>query len=339
MDSFDETYNNEGEGNQTASHHPFGNDGDGGYNAAYNYEAPSGDNTGNNSPQHMNYHQQQEGFSTDQNDIQSHDDTYGGFNSSPNPDHDSGFPESNGDDSKPPYDIGDDTDGIFSAPPPPDGPLLPEPNQMREEAAAFREWRRKNTIYLEEKEKKEKEMREQIFQEAEQYKKAFYDKRNLNVETNKAHNREREKLYLSNQEKFHKEADKQYWKAIAEIIPYEVANIEKRGRKKDEEKKPSIHIIQGPKPGKPTDMSRMRQIITKLKQHPPPHMLPPPPPPAAADAAKETTTTDKKDANVTKKPDDPESKTPSPAVAEAAAPDPPKASEPPVAKADQVAQT
>ena len=89
-----------------------------------------------------------------------------------------------------------------------------------------------------------------------------------------------EKLYLANQEKFHKEADKNYWKSIAELIPREVPNIEKRRGKKDQEKKPSITVIQGPKPGKPTDLSRMRQILLKLKHTPPPHMNPPPAAPA-----------------------------------------------------------
>lgn len=52
-----------------------------------------------------------------------------------------------------------------------------------------------NDIYLEEKEKREKEMRNQIISEAEEYKRSFHKKRKANSETNKAHNREREKVY------------------------------------------------------------------------------------------------------------------------------------------------
>ena len=55
-------------------------------------------------------------------------------------------------------------------------------------------WCSQNAIDLAEKEKKEKEMRNQIINEAEEYKASFYEKRRINCETNKAHNREREKV-------------------------------------------------------------------------------------------------------------------------------------------------
>ena len=87
-------------------------------------------------------------------------------------------------------------------------------------------------------------------------------------------------IFLANQEKFHAEADKNYWKAIAELVPNEVPAIEKKRGKKDQEKKPSVVIVEGPKPGKPTDLSRMRQIILKLKLNTPPHLKPSPPAPA-----------------------------------------------------------
>lgn len=79
--------------------------------------------------------------------------------------------------------------------------------------------------------------------------------------------------FLEDREKFHAEADKSFWKAIAELIPREVPVIEKKGKK---EKKPTIVVIQGPKPGKPTDLSRMRQLLVKLKHEPPVHMIKPP---------------------------------------------------------------
>ncbi|KAI8556935.1 hypothetical protein RHMOL_Rhmol05G0295500 [Rhododendron molle] len=167
------------------------------------------------------------------------------------------------------------------------GPILPPPAEMElEEGFALREWRRLNAIRLEEKEKREKELLREIIEQAEEYKTEFYRRRKLACENNKVANREKEKLFLEKQETFHGEANKSYWKAIAELIPNEVPTIEKRG-KKEKAKQPSIAVIQGPKPGKPTDLSRMRHILVKLKHNPPPHMNPPPPPPPSLETEKD----------------------------------------------------
>ncbi|KAK9700020.1 hypothetical protein RND81_08G211700 [Saponaria officinalis] len=152
-----------------------------------------------------------------------------------------------------------------------DAPILPPHDEMQEEGFALREWRRQNAIRLEEKEKREKEILSRIIEEANEFKVAFHEKRKTKCESNITNNREKEKLTLANIEKFHKEADKNYWKSIAELIPNEVPVIKKRG-KKETEKKPSIAVIQGPKPGKPTDLARMRQILIKLKHDTPGHL-------------------------------------------------------------------
>ncbi|EOA24598.1 hypothetical protein CARUB_v10017864mg [Capsella rubella] len=172
------------------------------------------------------------------------------------------------------------------------GSFLPPPSVMeKDEGFALREWRRLNALRLEEKEKKEKEMVQQIIETAEQYKAEFYSKRNVTIENNKKSNREKEKLFLENQEKFYAEADKNSWKAIAELIPREVPVIENRGKNK----KPTINVIKGPKPGKPTDLSRMRQVLTKLKHNPPAHMKPKSPSPSGADpdVSEQVTSTEK----------------------------------------------
>ncbi|KAL7095383.1 hypothetical protein ACP275_10G020400 [Erythranthe tilingii] len=142
-------------------------------------------------------------------------------------------------------------------------PILPPPAA---EGFALREWRRKNAIRLEEKERREKEMVKDIIEEADTYKTEYYDKWKIRCDKNRAVNREKEKLFLEGREKFHGEADASYWKAIGELIPKEIPTIEKKGKKAS---KASVVVVQGPKPGKPTDLSRMRQILVKLRHQPP----------------------------------------------------------------------
>ncbi|XP_019162553.1 PREDICTED: clathrin light chain 2-like isoform X2 [Ipomoea nil] len=149
------------------------------------------------------------------------------------------------------------------------GPILPSPEAMQ--GSALVEWRRQNAIRLEEKEKMEKEMVKKIKEEAEEYKAEYNRKWILRCENNRAANRDKEKLFLNSRAKFHDEASKNYWKAIAELIPGEVPAIEKKGKKGRDKKQPSIVVVQGPKPGKPTELSRMRHVLVKLKQNPPSH--------------------------------------------------------------------
>lgn len=134
-------------------------------------------------------------------------------------------------------------------------------------------------------------------------------------------------IYHAQQEKFHKEADNQYWKAIAEMIPREVPNIEKRRGKKEDEKKPAVFVVQGPKPGKPTDMVRMRQILAKLKTSPPLHMRPPPPKEEAKDGKSEEAKK-KEDGNEKKDGAAGETKSSAPPAAAVATDGPPKIVEP-----------
>nr|XP_028954643.1 clathrin light chain 2-like [Malus domestica] len=163
-------------------------------------------------------------------------------------------------------------------------------------------WKRQNAIHPE-KEKREKELLVQIIEEADEFKVGFYQKRKITTENNKAANREREKLFLANQEKFHAGVDKNYWKAIADLIPNEVPAIEKKRGKKDMERKPSILVVQGPKPGKPTELSRMRQRLLKLKHNTPPHLKPSPRAPAPTKDAKPSTSAPPKAAVVAATPE------------------------------------
>lgn len=55
---------------------------------------------------------------------------------------------------------------------------------------------RENAIRLQEKERREKELLNQIIEEADEYKLEFYQKRKIACENNKASNRENEKVRM-----------------------------------------------------------------------------------------------------------------------------------------------
>ncbi|KAL3677676.1 hypothetical protein R1sor_020632 [Riccia sorocarpa] len=190
------------------------------------------------------------------------------------------------------------------------GPTLPDPEEMREEGSKLREWKRLNAIRLEEKERKERDMLDQLVADADYHKDQVYEKRKNTMENGRKTNRDKEKVFLTNQENFHKNADKQYWKAVAELIPNELPTIDTKAPtkkdKKDKDRKPSIVALKGPKPGKPTDVTRMRQILVKLKHNPPPHMKPKPPP--APEKEKDAKAKDGKDAKDAKDAKDPKDK-------------------------------
>lgn len=163
-----------------------------------------------------------------------------------------------------------------------DGAVLPPPDEMQsEEGFALREWRRKNAIHLEEKARIERERLSQIIDAADSFKDAFYEKRKTHCETTVKNNRDKEKVFLENLESFHATADKHYWKAVAELVPHELPSMESKSRGNKDKKKPSVVVNHGPKPGKATDLTRMRQVLVKLKHNPPPHMIAPPPAPPA----------------------------------------------------------
>eukprot|EP00250_Pteridium_aquilinum_P010357 c19328_g1_i1 orf=186-1304(+) len=186
-----------------------------------------------------------------------------------------------------------EVDSLYGYPPPPggpfDGPVLPPLEEMQsEEGFVLREWKRQNAIRLEEKARLEREKLSQIIDAADAYKDEFYEKRRTHCDTNKKNNRDKEKVFLENLVTFHATADKHYWKAVGELVPHELPTLESRsrGNKDKDKKRPSVVINHGPKPGKATDLSRMRQVLVKLKHNPPAHMkAPPPAPPAAAPAA------------------------------------------------------
>ncbi|EFJ13979.1 hypothetical protein SELMODRAFT_47990, partial [Selaginella moellendorffii] len=112
---------------------------------------------------------------------------------------------------------------------------------------------RKNAQALEAKENDERDRLAKTLCAAEEHKRELFAKRNAEVEASKKANREKEKVSLESREELHARAPLNYWGAVSELISTKPA-VEK--------KKTDAAIA---KPRKSTDLSRMRQIILKLK--------------------------------------------------------------------------
>ncbi|KAJ7558854.1 hypothetical protein O6H91_04G058800 [Diphasiastrum complanatum] len=144
--------------------------------------------------------------------------------------------------------------------------------QSVDDSVRLRDWERRNALYLEYKQRKEREKLSRIIDDADEYKENFYVNQENLCEEAKKINREKQKAFLANQEIFYATAHKHYWKAVSELIlNSELSLADSNGRDlgKDQQKK-QCHMIlkvEGPKPGKATELTRMLEVILKLKHN------------------------------------------------------------------------
>lgn len=153
-----------------------------------------------------------------------------------------------------------------------EGAKLPPPDAMGpEESTILREWKRKKAVELEEKARISREKHEQIIAQAKQEQEAFYKKRTAQVEQAKINNREKEDAYVANLESLNPKEGGNYWEAVVNHINFEAAAGKKDAKSKAKVDGPvrTSTLLATQKPGKQTDLARMRQILLKLKKSPP----------------------------------------------------------------------
>eukprot|EP00245_Coleochaete_scutata_P015059 TRINITY_DN6574_c0_g1_i1.p1 TRINITY_DN6574_c0_g1~~TRINITY_DN6574_c0_g1_i1.p1 ORF type:complete len:203 (+),score=61.36 TRINITY_DN6574_c0_g1_i1:204-812(+) len=150
------------------------------------------------------------------------------------------------------------------------GVKLPPPSAMpTEESILLREWRRKRGLELEEKARISREQHQKILEQAEYEKEIFYNQRQKQVAGAKTNNREKEKVFMAHLEALNAKSGGNYWESVVAFVNFDVVpdrKDKKSGKGANISPRPSTADV---KPGKQTDMSRMRQVLLKLKHNPP----------------------------------------------------------------------
>eukprot|EP00475_Leptophrys_vorax_P042508 TRINITY_DN8010_c0_g5_i1.p1 TRINITY_DN8010_c0_g5~~TRINITY_DN8010_c0_g5_i1.p1 ORF type:complete len:231 (-),score=47.79 TRINITY_DN8010_c0_g5_i1:695-1387(-) len=171
--------------------------------------------------------------------------------------------------------------GDTYAPPAPEqeaydgGATLPPPSQMAsEESILLREWRRKKAIELEEKAKLSREKHQQVLEDAKAELEAFYKKRDMQVTQAKTNNREKEKAYVDNLLSLNSKQGGNYWESVCAFVNFDVPTKKEKAKAKSGEPVRTSTLLNDAKPGKHTDLARMRQVLLKLKHNPPPSFAP-----------------------------------------------------------------
>nr|AQQ11755.1 clathrin light chain 1c [Chara australis] len=150
------------------------------------------------------------------------------------------------------------------------------PLDLPAESELLYEWRRKRAAELEVKAEQEREKKLEIIEGAASSRSTIATQREKAMEAARQNNREKESVFLSGLEaSMCTNPGGNYWATVAGMIDFDSKPEEKVPAKtadKAVDKKKSAGaasvVVNKPKPGKATDLTRMRQLLLKLKHNP-----------------------------------------------------------------------
>eukprot|EP00850_Spirogloea_muscicola_P021321 SM000244S08556 [mRNA] locus=s244:48691:54270:- [translate_table: standard] len=138
-----------------------------------------------------------------------------------------------------------------------------------------REWRAKRAAELEEKERQSRMEHDRILESAEEMRRTAYERQQKSKEQNQINNREKEKVFLANLEALNTpKSGANYWETVTAMVNFDASVPKKDEKRKSAGATRSSQTATDLKPGKQTDLARMRQVLLKLKHTAPPGSAP-----------------------------------------------------------------